>query len=49
MANDRKAIYGTGAGGWFRNKGEKKIFLMFIANFESVPILIKKENTSTLR
>jgi hypothetical protein len=30
MANDRKAIYGTGAGGWFWNKGEKKIFLMFI-------------------
>jgi hypothetical protein len=23
MANDRKAIYGTGAGAWFRNEGEK--------------------------
>jgi small-conductance mechanosensitive channel len=24
MANDRKAIYGTGAGGWFWNEGEKR-------------------------
>jgi hypothetical protein len=24
MAKDRKAIYGTGAGGWFQNKGEKR-------------------------
>jgi hypothetical protein len=30
MANDRKAIYGTGAGGWFWNEREQKIFLMFI-------------------
>jgi hypothetical protein len=30
MANDRKAVYGTCAGGWFRNEGERKIFLMFI-------------------
>jgi hypothetical protein len=30
MANDRKAVYGTSAGGWFQNEGQKKIFLMFI-------------------
>jgi hypothetical protein len=24
MANDKKAIYGTGVGGWFWNKGEKR-------------------------
>jgi hypothetical protein len=48
MSNDRKAVYGTGAGGWFWNEGEKKIFLMFII-LKVYPILIKKENTSTLR
>jgi hypothetical protein len=30
MANDKKAVYGTGAGGWFQNEGENKIFLKLI-------------------
>jgi hypothetical protein len=30
MANDKKAVYGTGAGGLFWNEGEKKILLMLI-------------------
>jgi hypothetical protein len=41
MANDRKAVYGTSAGGWFRNEGEKKD-LPHVHNFESVPILEKE-------
>jgi hypothetical protein len=36
MANDRKAIYGTGAGGWFWNEGEKRD-LPHVHNFKSVP------------
>jgi hypothetical protein len=36
MANDRKAIYGTGAGGWFQNEGEKRD-LPHVHNFKSVP------------
>ncbi len=41
MANDRKAVYGTGAGGWFRNEGEK-IDLLHVHNFKSLPILDKE-------
>jgi hypothetical protein len=41
MANDRKAVYGTGAGGWFRNEGEK-IDLPHVHNFESAPVLDKE-------
>jgi hypothetical protein len=41
MANDRKAVYGTSAGGWFWNEGEK-IDLLHVHNFESVPILDKE-------
>jgi hypothetical protein len=41
MANDRKAIYGTGAGGWFQNEGET-IDLPHVHNFESVPVLDKE-------
>jgi hypothetical protein len=41
MANDRKAIHGTGAGGWIWNAGEKKD-LPHVNNFESVPVLDKE-------
>ena len=36
MANDKKAVYGTGTGGWFRNKGEKRD-LPHLHTFEAVP------------
>jgi hypothetical protein len=35
MANNKKAIYGTGAGGWFWNKGEKRD-LIHLHTFETV-------------
>jgi hypothetical protein len=35
MANDEKVIYGTGAGGWFWNKGEKRD-LPHLHTFEAV-------------
>jgi hypothetical protein len=41
MANDEKAIYGTGAGGWFQNEGEKEIFLIFILS-KLYQIMIKR-------
>jgi hypothetical protein len=41
MANNRKAVYGTSAGGGLRNEGEK-IDLPHVHNFESVPILDKE-------
>jgi hypothetical protein len=41
MVNNRKAIYGTGAGGWLQNEGET-IDLPHVHNFESVPILDKE-------
>jgi hypothetical protein len=42
MANDRKAIYGTGAGGWFQNEGEKRD-LPHAHTFESVPNFDKEK------
>jgi hypothetical protein len=36
MANDKKAVYGTGKGGWFWNKGEKRD-LPHLHTFEAVP------------
>jgi hypothetical protein len=36
MANDKKAVYTTGAGGWFWNKGEKRD-LPYLHTFEAVP------------
>jgi hypothetical protein len=36
MANDKKAVYGTGAGGWFQNKGEKGD-IPHLHTFEAVP------------
>jgi hypothetical protein len=35
MANNKKAVYGTGAGGWFQNKGEKD--LHHLHTFKAVP------------
>jgi hypothetical protein len=48
MANDKKAIYGTGVGGWFWNKGEKEIFLIFTLS-KLYQIMTMRENINTLR
>jgi hypothetical protein len=48
MANNKKAIYGTGTGGWFQNEGEKRD-LPHLHAYETVPNYDKKREYITLR
>jgi hypothetical protein len=48
MANDKKAVYGTGAGGWFVIRERKEIFFFFTL-LKLYQIMTMRKNTSTLR
>ncbi len=44
MANNKKAVYGTDAGGWFWNKGEKRDHPP-LHTFEAYQIMTTRKNT----